>query len=154
MRLIDVKAFLQREESIRKRERVDRRAKVVEFCDDEATEYAILSHRWIAQEVDYNEMVELAKMKRQERDEIRRRDGYRKILQSCEQAKKDEYEWLWVDTCCIDKRSSAELSEPINSMYRWYEKAKICYVYLHDVPGSSLPTARDRFQWMAGVVLT
>ena len=143
MRLIDVKAFLQREESIRKRERVDRRAKVVEFCDDEATEYAILSHRWIAQEVDYNEMVELAKMKRQERDEIRRRDGYRKILQSCEQAKKDEYEWLWVDTCCIDKRSSAELSEAINSMYRWYKNAKVCYVYLHDVSDPWFPAASD-----------
>ena len=53
-------------------------------------------------------------------------------------------EWLWVDTCCIDKRSSAELSEAINSMYRWYANAKVCYAYLHDVPGSSLPTARDK----------
>ncbi|KIM54616.1 hypothetical protein SCLCIDRAFT_57700, partial [Scleroderma citrinum Foug A] len=113
------------------------------FCDDEATEYAILSHRWIAQEVDYNEMVELAKMKRQERDEIRRRDGYRKILQSCEQAKKDGYEWLWVDTCCIDKRSSAELSEAINSMYRWYKNAKVCYAYLHDMSDPLFPTARS-----------
>ena len=147
MRLINVKAFLEREELIRKRKRVDRRVKVLEFGNDEATEYAILSHRWIAQEVDYDEMVELAKMDRKERDEIRQRDGYRKILQSCKQAQKDGYERLWVDTCCIDKRSSAELSEAINSMYRWYENAKVCYAYLHDVHGSSLPTERKYLRY-------
>jgi len=143
MRLINVEAFLERESSIRKRKRGGRRAKVLEFCDDETTEYAILSHRWLAQEVDYNEMVELANIALGERDEIRRRDGYQKILQSCNQAQKDGYKWLWVDTCCIDKRSSAELSEAINSMYRWYENAKVCYAYLHDVSGSSFPTASD-----------
>ncbi|KIM70350.1 hypothetical protein SCLCIDRAFT_102078, partial [Scleroderma citrinum Foug A] len=143
MRLINVKAFLERESFIRDRKLVDRRAKVLESMDDEATEYAILSHRWIGQEVDYDEVIGLAKMDRKEKDEIRRRDGYRKILQSCQQAEKDGCEWLWVDTCCIDKRSSAELSEAINSMYQWYENAKVCYAYLHDVPGSSFPTAND-----------
>ena len=48
-----------------------------------------------------------------------------------------------MDTCCIDKRSSAELSEVTNSMYRWYENAKACYVYLHDVDSSSVPTKLD-----------
>ncbi|KIM52912.1 hypothetical protein SCLCIDRAFT_478492 [Scleroderma citrinum Foug A] len=144
MRLIKVKAFLEREKLFREMKPVDRRAKVLEFDDDAATEYAILSHRWVGQEVDYDEMVELAKMAAEERDEIRRRGSYRKILQSCKQAQKDRYEWLWVDTCCIDKRSSAELSEAINSMFRWYENAKVCYAYLHDVPSSSFPTARDK----------
>ena len=143
MRLINVKAFLARESLFRKGKRVDRRAKVLDFGDDEAAEYAILSHRWVGQEVDYDEIVELAKMAVEERDEIRQRDGYRKILQSCERAQKDGYEWLWVDTCCIDKRSSAELSEAINSMYRWYENAKVCYAYLHDVPDPWFPTSRD-----------
>ena len=143
MRLIDVEAFLERERLISEGKRVDRRAKVLEFGDDEVAEYAILSHRWTRQEVDYNEIVELAKMAKEERSEIRQRDGYRKILESCEQAKKDRYKWLWVDTCCIDKRSSAELSEAINSMYRWYENSKICYAYLHDLPGSSFPIAGD-----------
>ena len=143
MRLINVEAFLERERLIRQGKRVDRRAKVLEFGDDEVTEYAILSHRWIEQEVDYNEIVELAKIDDEERTEIRQRDGYRKILQSCEHAKKDGYKWLWVDTCCIDKRSSAELSEAINSMYRWYENSKICYAYLHDLPGSSFPISGD-----------
>ena len=143
MRLINVKAFLERESLIREGQQVDRRIKVLEFGDDEATKYAILSHRWIiAQEVDYDEMVNLAKMDVDEKDEIRQRDGYQKIIQSCELAQQDGCGRLWVDTCCIDKQSSAELSEAINSMYRWYENAKVCYAYLHDVPGS-FPSARD-----------
>jgi len=144
MRLIKVEAFLEREHWIKEGKPVDGRAKVLEFGDDDTTEYVILSHRWMAQEVDYDEMVGPTEMDGRERDEIRQRDGYRKILQSCEQAQKDGYEWLWVDTCCIDKRSSAELSEAINSMYRWYENAKVCYVYLHDVPSSSFPTVSDK----------
>ena len=143
MRLINVVAFLAREGLIRQGKRVDRQAKVLEFGDDEVTEYAILSHRWIEQEVDYSEIVELAKMDEGERNEIRQRNGYRKILQSCKQAKKDGYKWLWVDTCCIDKGSSAELSEAINSMYRWYENSRICYAYLHDLPGPSFPIMDD-----------
>ena len=143
MHLINIEAFLQREGLMKEGKPVDRRTKVLEFGDDEATEYAILSHRWMAQEVDYDDMVGLAKMDGREREEIRQCDGYQKILQSCEQAEKDGYVWLWVDTCCIDKRSSAELSEAINSMYQWYENAKVCYAYLHDVPASSFPTASD-----------
>ena len=143
MRLINVKAFLERESLIGKRKQVDRRAKVLEFSNVKETEYAILSHRWLWQEVDYDEMVKLAKMDRKVRDKIHQRDGYQKIIQSCEQAQKDGYEWLWVDTCCIDKQSSAELSEAINSMYRWYENTKVCYAYLHDVPDPWFPTASD-----------
>ena len=84
-----------------------------------------------------------------ERDEICQRDGYQKILQSCEQAQKDGYEWLWVDTCCINKQSSAELSE---AMYRWYENAKVCCAYLHDVPDPWFPTRSDdeRYQTFNG----
>ena len=144
MRLINIDAFLQRERLFHSGRRVERRTKVLEFRDDEATEYAILSHRWIdSTEVDYEEMVDLAKVDRQEQDEIRGRQGYTKIVNTCKQAKQDGYEWLWIDTCCIDKRNSAELSEAINSMYRWYANAKICYAYLHDVDGSSFPTKKD-----------
>ena len=138
MRLINIDAFLRRERSFHLGRRAEHRTKVLEFHDDETTNYAILSHRWIdPTEVDYEEMVDLAKMDRQEQDEIRGRLGYKKIVDACKQAKLDGYEWVWVDTCCIDKRSSAELSEAINSMYRWYANAKICYAYLHDVDGSS-----------------
>ena len=41
------------------------------------------------------------------------------------------------------ERSSAELSEAINSMYRWYENAQVCYAYLHDVLDLSFPVARN-----------
>jgi len=69
--------------------RVDRRTKVLEFADDETTEYANLSHRWIdLTEVDYEEMVDLTRMDREERDEIRQRLSYKKILDSCEQARR------------------------------------------------------------------
>ena len=142
MRLINVEALLERERVMDKGERVDRRTKVLEFADDEATSYAILSHRWIGQEVDYDEVVELAKMDADQQNEIRRRPGYQKILDSCRQAKDDGFKWLWVDTCCIDKRSSAELSEAINSMYRWYANSLVCYAYLHDTPGT-FSTVRD-----------
>ncbi|KIM59819.1 hypothetical protein SCLCIDRAFT_61681, partial [Scleroderma citrinum Foug A] len=109
--------------------------------------YAILSHRWLEQqgqtaEVRYDEMAELAKMD-EDRDEIRQRDGYQKILHSCEQTKQDGLDWLWVDTCCIDKRSTAEISEAINSMYQWYENAAVCYAHLHDVLNLSFPGERN-----------
>ena len=94
-------------------------------------------------EVDYEEMVDLAKMDTEEQDNIRCRLGYKKIVDACRQAKRDGYKWVWIDTCCIDKRSSAELSEAINSMYRWYANAKVCYAYLHDVDGSSFPNKSD-----------
>ncbi|KAI6019370.1 hypothetical protein PISMIDRAFT_52523, partial [Pisolithus microcarpus 441] len=104
--------------------------------------YAILSHRW-GVEVGYEEMSGLMKMEERKRDEVRQRAGYQKIMKSCEQAKKDGYVWLWVDTCCIDKRSSAELSEAINSMYRWYKNTRVCYAYLNDVGELTFPTQRD-----------
>jgi len=59
--------------------------------------------------------------------------GYEKILQSSDLARTRGHEYIWIDTCCIDKRSSAELSESINSMWNWYSKAKECYAYLADV---------------------
>ncbi|KAI6032537.1 heterokaryon incompatibility protein-domain-containing protein, partial [Pisolithus marmoratus] len=104
--------------------------------------YAILSHRW-AVEVCYEELTGLPRMEARMRDQVRQRDGYRKIINSCKQAMKDGYEWLWIDTCCIDKRSSAELSEAINSMYRWYQNAQVCYAYLNDVDELDFPTKRD-----------
>ncbi|KAI6000041.1 heterokaryon incompatibility protein-domain-containing protein [Pisolithus albus] len=134
MRVINVKIFLDIEASIRQEDFSKSKANFLEDRDDATTAYAILSHRW-RKEVNYNEMVKLLKMQEEDRNELRQRDGYRKICDSCEQAAKDGFQWLWVDTCCIDKRSSAELSEAINSMYRWYENSTKCYVYLHDVDG-------------------
>ena len=77
--------------------------------------------------------------------------GLRKIHGFCEKAKQMGYEWGWVDTCCVDKESNTELSEAINSMYKWYEDAALCIVYLTDVsstdtelnaPGSAFRRSR------------
>ena len=96
MHLINIDALLQREQALHLRRLVEHQTKVLEFRDDEATEYAILSHRWIPGEVVYKEMVDLAKMDRQEQNEIRGRLGYKKIVDTCEQAKKDGYKWVWI----------------------------------------------------------
>jgi len=125
-----------------KRGRLTPQTKILEELDDARTSYAVLSHRW-GKEVSYDEMVQLPKMVAEDRYEVRARAGYQKIVHSCKQAEKDGFDWLWVDTCCIDKRSSAELSEAINSMYRWYKNSKRCYAYLHDVEQAWFPTFRN-----------
>ncbi len=76
----------------------------------------------------------------EDRDE---KKGFAKIRWCCQQAMKDTLEWAWVDTCCIDKTSSAELSEAINSMYNWYREAQACYVYLEDVPNPDAEIEAD-----------
>ncbi|KAI5982510.1 heterokaryon incompatibility protein-domain-containing protein [Pisolithus albus] len=139
MKLLDVEAVLGREADI---QQADPEREILKELDDKTTSYAILSHRWGA-EVSYKEMTRLMRMEERKRDEVRQRAGYQKIIKSCEQAKKNGYAWLWVDTCCIDKRSSAELSEAINSMYRWYQNAGVCYAYLNDVGESTFPTKKD-----------
>jgi hypothetical protein len=93
--------------------------------------YAILSHRWVE-----GEEVSFEDMQAPDRDQ---NAGFRKIQNCCTQAAIDRYEYVWVDTCCIDKNNNAEVSEAINSMYRWYEKAGICYAYLHDVNDAENP---------------
>ncbi|GAB1738427.1 hypothetical protein NU219Hw_g3235t1 [Hortaea werneckii] len=90
-----------------------------------APPYAILSHTWEDDEVLFKDMDDLEKAKA--------KSGWQKIEYVCRQALEDGLEWAWVDTCCIDKSSSAELSEAINSMFKWYECSTVCYVYLCDV---------------------
>ncbi|KAI0768707.1 heterokaryon incompatibility protein-domain-containing protein [Trametes elegans] len=62
-----------------------------------------------------------------------------KIRRCCEYARTRGISYLWTDTCCIDKTSSAELSEAINSMFDWYSLAEVCYVFLADVPDTEDP---------------
>lgn len=62
--------------------------------------------------------------------------GYEKIRNACRHARFMAHDYIWIDTCCIDKRSSAELSEAINSMWQWYRGSKVCFAYLADVPYS------------------
>lgn len=95
-----------------------------EFPPNQIPEYAILSHTWKDDEVLLVDM---------QRGHPEVKAGYKKIRYSCAQAAAQDLHYIWIDTCCIDKSSSAELSEAINSMHLWYQKAEICYAYLADV---------------------
>lgn len=87
--------------------------------------YAILSHTWQeGEEVTFDEF---------SNESSKSKPGYTKLRFCAQQAKRDGLEYFWVDTCCIDKSSSAELQEAINSMFRWYQNSERCYVYLTDV---------------------
>ncbi|KAH7031483.1 heterokaryon incompatibility protein-domain-containing protein [Microdochium trichocladiopsis] len=97
-----------------------------EFFDEQLPEYAILSHTWDKGEVTFQAF--------QQKEGLSSHAGYHKITESCRLAQARGYKYVWIDTCCIDKSSSAELSEAINSMFRWYENACVCFVYLADVP--------------------
>ncbi|KAK4098183.1 HET-domain-containing protein, partial [Parathielavia hyrcaniae] len=88
--------------------------------------YAILSHTWGEEEVTFQDMANLGS--------AHTKKGFAKIERCCRQALRDGLHWAWVDTCCIDKTSSAELSETINSMFKWYSRALKCYAFLEDVP--------------------
>ena len=113
---------------------------LIEFIGDKIPPYAILSHTWGAdgEEVTFKDLME---------GTGKSKAGYQKIRFCGEQAATDGLEYFWVDTCCIDKSSSAELSEAINSMFRWYHDADICYVYLSDVSISG-SMKNDQFsQW-------
>ncbi|KZM21955.1 uncharacterized protein EKO05_0005039 [Ascochyta rabiei] len=92
---------------------------------DEHPPYAILSHCWEDEEVIYSDLLDLPKAKMKK--------GFSKVEKTCQQAVKDDYDYVWIDTCCIDKSSSAELSEAINSMFAWYRRSGKCYAYLADV---------------------
>jgi len=94
---------------------------------DNIPRYAILSHTWGA---DYEE-VTFVDLKN---GYGKSKAGYAKIQFCGAQAMKDGLQYFWVDTCCIDKSSSAELQEAITSMFGWYCNAAKCYVYLEDVP--------------------
>ncbi|KAH8898435.1 hypothetical protein GQ53DRAFT_837339 [Thozetella sp. PMI_491] len=74
-----------------------------------------------------------------------KRPGFIKIQNSAKLASSEGYDFIWVDTCCIDKTSSAELSEAINSMFRWYQQAAVCYAFLNDVrdPEQGAPEGLD-----------
>jgi hypothetical protein len=97
------------------------------YLVDNFPKYAILSHTWLADDEEVS-FEDLKKGNAQSKSA-----GFHKIQFCGEQAAKDGLEYLWVDTCCIDKSSSAELQESIISMFQWYQRATKCYVYLSDV---------------------
>jgi Heterokaryon incompatibility protein (HET) len=99
--------------------------------------YTILSHTWgqASEEVTFEDMIEGSGPGK---------PGYKKIKFCGDQAARDGFKYFWVDSCCIKKSSDAELSESINSMFRWYQRAKKCYVYLSDVSTGENERKRKR----------
>lgn len=129
MRLLDAKELIGNEELT-----------LDEFGEHELPQYAILSHTWLKPnkyEVSFEDI------QQGDRDEIMRKPGFKKIQNCCERALDDGIRWVWVDTCCINKASSSELSESINSMFRWYQMADVCYAYLSDVLELDIPAVPD-----------
>jgi hypothetical protein len=112
----------------------------ITLCDFLGTDippYMILSHRWREDEVLFGDMME------SDRRTARTKKGYDKLEMSCRIALQQKLEYAWMDTCCIDKSSSAELSEAINSMYNYYANAQVCYAYLDDVVEISTPNNKS-----------
>lgn len=125
---------------------------VPQLVDSRGEKYAILSHRWHKNAHDEVLFTDVAIVDDggPTDDGLRRhsnyfrnpafnqRDlntipGFRKLREASNLAQSEDFAFIWVDTCCIDKSSSTELSEALNSMYRWYQESQRCYVYLQDV---------------------
>ncbi|KAG1752158.1 heterokaryon incompatibility protein-domain-containing protein [Suillus lakei] len=125
--------------------------------------YAILSHRWLAdsEEVSFQDLQSMPvppsesshdnHAERTFPSNVQSKEGFTKFRGACDQASRAGLEYIWIDTCCIDKTSSAELSEAINSMYAWYQDSAVCYVYLHDVDDDAatenLQSALENSDW-------
>lgn len=115
-----------------------------DLLGNDVPKYAILSHTWgsDAEEVSFSDLVN---------GTGKGKSGYDKIKFCGEQARRDGLQFFWVDTCCIDKSNNTELSEAINSMFRWYCNAARCYVYLADVsrPLVDVNGKLENWQWEA-----
>ncbi|TGO19983.1 hypothetical protein BPAE_0324g00010 [Botrytis paeoniae] len=98
--------------------------RVQEFSQRNIPSFAIHSHRWEEDEVTFEDI---------KNGEFKQKKGFGKLEGCCKRAREVKYDWIWVDTCCIDKSSSAELNEAINSIYCWYQESAVCYEYLSDL---------------------
>jgi hypothetical protein len=113
---------------------------LVTFSTDSLPPHGILSHTWgeYEEEVTYGDL---------SAGSGKSRAGYAKTRFCIERAAQDGLRYFWIDTCCIDVSSSAELNEAFNSMFRWYKNAAKCYVYLSDVSAGQTPGREHSEQW-------
>ncbi|KAK0617539.1 hypothetical protein B0T14DRAFT_272484 [Immersiella caudata] len=114
--------------------------RLVSKHDGDLPNYAILSHTWGTDddEVSFQDLQDLSSSRVRQPNgpfahRITKKPGFAKIKDSARLAKSQGFQYIWIDTCCINKTSSAELSEAINSMFRWYRNAAVCYAFLDDV---------------------
>ncbi|KAE8374683.1 heterokaryon incompatibility protein-domain-containing protein [Aspergillus bertholletiae] len=101
--------------------------KLEKFSSGKIPPYVILSHTWEMPEIEMGDM---------ENAEVKQMKGWGKIQATCDQAIRDGHQYVWIDTCCIDKTNTEELRKALRSMFSWYMNAVVCYVYLSDVPGN------------------
>ncbi|KAK4198331.1 heterokaryon incompatibility protein-domain-containing protein [Triangularia verruculosa] len=119
---------------------------LVEVYGNHGNLYAILSHTWGDEELLFEDLQHPALAACSWNDDPKtlsrlppaasacfEKKGFNKVQKAVELARKEGFGFIWIDTCCIDKSSSAELSEAINSMFQWYKEAVICLAYLADV---------------------
>ena len=100
-----------------------------QFSPENVPPYVIASHRWCNDETSFADF---------RQDWERKSEGYKKVDGLCAfmRSRRQDISWVWIDSCCIDKRNQTELSKAINSMFRWYRNAVECYAYLSDVNSS------------------
>jgi hypothetical protein len=122
---------------------------LIRFLDNNIPPYAILSHTWGAddEEVTFEDLEWSSRNDSRAREKAKAKRGYDKIIFCGRQAARDDIKYFWVDTCCIKKSSDSELTEALNSMFRWYRNAAKCYVYLPDVPLAGSDTGAET--WMS-----
>ncbi|KAI2639483.1 heterokaryon incompatibility protein-domain-containing protein [Hypomontagnella submonticulosa] len=109
-------------------------------------DYAVLSHRWDEDEVTFEDM-------KTRPEGLQDRKGYKKIQKCCQLASSTGFEYIWIDTCCINKANKHELTDTLASMFHYYRNAQVCYTYLADVPGDDNPyeagSAFRRCSWFS-----
>lgn len=94
---------------------------IVAFINDKI-KWVIFSHRWGEAEPVYEEVKE---------NKLSDKPGHKKLRNFCEVAHGEHHaEFVWSDTCCINKKDSTEYARSIRSMYRWYANAPLCVAYL------------------------
>ncbi|OTA59226.1 HET-domain-containing protein [Hypoxylon sp. EC38] len=108
-----------------------------EFVGGDVPRYATLSHTWEDDEITLANFFQGRSTQR----------GWTKITQTCQLAIDHGFDYVWIDTCCIDKSSSAELTEAINSMYTWYANSDICFAYLSDFDQSNRNSSFLSSRW-------
>ena len=119
------------------------------FDDPRRVSYAILSHVWAKKgyanfvpELEFQDIpTSVPRGARRPREWLTE-----KVQRACKIARKHGYKYIWIDTCCINKVDSAELSESINSMYNWYRWADLCYVILDDAEPSEIDLVEDKLR--------
>lgn len=114
--------------------------KLVDFSDNKRPAYAIASHRWDEHEATFADVRDVQNTST---------TGYQKVKQFAEYVKHyiSGVDWLWIDTCCINKDSAAELSKAINLMFEWYRKADVCLAYLRDVGQAGDQVEFQQSEW-------